>query len=395
MKHIAIVTSNYPSEDNPQRGVFVQQLVIALSRTGLACSVIAPTAIFNKRHGKPGQTIETVNYGGLPVTIYRDRYLSLSDINFMKFNTLEILKTSFEMAVKRSLQRMVELPDFLYGHFLFPSGMITVKLGTEMNIPAFVAVGESNPGKDLSKNKRLYEEALKIFNNVHGIVAVSTPNANYCINKLNIPADKVGVFPNSIDRATFYPREKKAVREKYGFPIDNTIVAFVGHFNERKGPHRLLQAVDGNDNIKVILVGKGDMRLESKNIIFKGSAEHSQIPEILSAADIFVLPTLAEGSCNAIVEALACGLPVISSKGDFNDDILAEGLSLRVDPLNIAEIKKAILCLTDNPGLRLEMSKNALEHCKHLDIEVRADKIKSWMLTMLENSAKGENNEAE
>ena len=82
----------------------------------------------------------------------------------------------------------------------------------------------------------------------------------------------------------------------------------------------------------------------------------------MNAADVFVLPTLAEGCCNAILEAMACGLPIISSNLPFNWDILNDKNSILIDPNNINQIADAIQRLRDSPKLRSEMSEEALKN---------------------------------
>ena len=106
---------------------------------------------------------------------------------------------------------------------------------------------------------------------------------------------------------------------------------------------------------------------------------HDEIAERISAADIFVLPTIAEGCCNAIIEAMGCGLPIVSSNKPFNDDILDEKCSIRIDTTNIDEITDAIRLLKDNPELRQRMSEAALRKANSLRIENRAVGIKNWI----------------
>lgn len=84
----------------------------------------------------------------------------------------------------------------------------------------------------------------------------------------------------------------------------------------------------------------------------------------LNAADFFVLPTLAEGCCNAIIEALACGLPVISSNLPFNDDILDENNSIKINPMDIQALRESMTMLIEDELLRNRLSDGALRQAK-------------------------------
>ena len=106
---------------------------------------------------------------------------------------------------------------------------------------------------------------------------------------------------------------------------------------------------------------------------------HNDVPLYLNASDVFVLPTLQEGCCNVVVGAMACGLPVISSNLPFNWDVLNTDNSIMVDPLNVEEIKQAIIKLRDNIKLRENMSIAALDMASKLTIQERAAKILSFI----------------
>ena len=100
---------------------------------------------------------------------------------------------------------------------------------------------------------------------------------------------------------------------------------------------------------------------------------------MLSACDVFALPTLIEGSCNALVEAMACGLPIVSSAGEFNDDVLDDGMSIRIDPLDVPAIRQAIVRLRDDAPLRARMAAAALQRARLFDIDARARRILAFM----------------
>ena len=177
----------------------------------------------------------------------------------------------------------------------------------------------------------------------------------------------------------FLPRDRIAARKHFGLPQDLFLAAFVGSFCERKGATRVAAALEDLDGTGAIFAGEGDMAPVGSKVVLSRRIPHDEIPLFLSSADIFVLPTQSEGSCNAIVEAMACGLPVISSVGEFNDDLLDNQSSIRVDPMDITAIRSAIAKLRDDPVLRQSMAVAAVKRAKQFDVDERARRVLEFM----------------
>ena len=390
IKHIAFISSNYPSTLYPNNGTFVQQLIRAIARIGIKCTIISPVSIFNRRHGKlpPKISIDsTINENSIKVL--RPRFLSFSSKPFFNLNTFYLTQIAFNKAVFRSLSYLDFPVDILYGHFIYPSGYSAVHFAKKLGITSIVSCGESvcfNNKKLWSVEPIGYQKAIHDFKQVSGIIAVSSLLKEILQYKLKIPEEKIKVFPNGVDLNLFYPLNKYKMRKKHGLPLDKTIIVFVGHFENRKGPQRVLEAVKGLKNIGIVFIGGGNMPLESENILFKGILKHSLIPEMLSAGDFFVLPTLEEGSCNAIIEAFACGLPVITSNGKFNDDIINDEVAMNIDPLNVVQIRNAIIKLMNDRELRNKMSLEAVKWARNFDIDIRVRNIVEWMNIIIKNN---------
>ena len=173
--------------------------------------------------------------------------------------------------------------------------------------------------------------------------------------------------------------DKEKARESLTLPKEDFIVAFVGHFIERKGSKRVAKAINNLENVKSLFIGRGPEEPECEGILYKGIVPHEELYKYLNSADVFVLPTLAEGCCNAIIEAMACGLPIISSDLSFNDDILDEGCSIRINPKSIAEITNAVSILKNNTEQREKMSVQARKKAAEFTIEKRAENIVKFM----------------
>ena len=205
------------------------------------------------------------------------------------------------------------------------------------------------------------------------------------IEKGFVDGSRCIVLPNSINESIFRKINKVEARNKLNISRDSFVIAFCGRFNNRKGAFRLEQALNMIDDpdIKSVFIGMpetGQSRKPScKGIHFCGSLPHEKVALYLNAADVFVLPSLAEGCSNSIVEALACGLPIISSDLSFNYDILDNSNAILIDPNNVEAIKNAILKLRDNDELREGMAVNSLCKVKDLTIEKRVSRIVNFI----------------
>jgi glycosyltransferase involved in cell wall biosynthesis len=199
-----------------------------------------------------------------------------------------------------------------YGHFVFLGGEAAVSLGTRYGVPSVIALGES----DITR----YETWLGLdfvratVAKASGLIVVSKAIRNYCQEVLGVPPAKILLAPNGVDCTFFRPYSREASRRALGLSTNRPIVTFVGQFVERKGPNRALEAMSlAKSQPLGAFLGAGPQKPKGMNVVYAGPVPHGDVPRFLSASDAFILPTLAEGSCNAILEALACGLPVVSS----------------------------------------------------------------------------------
>lgn len=373
-KHICIVADNYPTEKDPTFP-FVAQLAEAIVKSGIDVTVIAPQNLLkyilggNKKHPKFRTKIIDNNQ----LTILQPCCISFSNY------TQRLNFISRHRAIEKCFERLKNKPDVCYGHF-WHSGYFLYNKAKKYNIPLFVATGESVINfKADDKNKKLFCEY------VNGVICVSTKNKVESIEKGLTTHEKCIVVPNAIDNNLFKKLDTKSCREALGIQEDDFVVAFVGWFSERKGSLRVSDAIEklDNNNIKSIFIGSGTTEFEPqcKNIIFKGRVPHVEIPKYLNAADVFVLPTLKEGCCNAVIEAMACGLPIISSDLDFNYDVLDETNSIMLDPNDVDTIAAAINKIYSDHTMQNTLSKNSISKASKLTIEKRAQIIINYINT--------------
>jgi len=345
--NILFIAANYPSLAMPSNGTFVQQFVWAMARLGNSCTVIKPTSVFDRRYGPYPDVHYQENAGqGVTVEVYRPRYLSFSSRDLGFINTGRWTQYSFNRAVKSTAAALKKTFHVFYGHFLYPSGYAALLAGQMFRCPSVVGVGESSLWTLSAFGERT---AHSHYSSDGFFLSNSTPNMEMLVDLLGIQPDRILVEPNGVDLGLMYPRASNEMREKHGIGRADFVIAFVGANVDRKGPSRLVKAVEGVDGAKCILVGRGTEYLQSSCVLRSGSVSHEVVPELLSCADVFVLPTGAEGSCNAVIEAMACGLPIITSNGRYMDDIVDDSVSIRVDPHDVSQIRRAIQALKDEP----------------------------------------------
>lgn len=367
--HLLVCSPSWPTTKTIDF-VFVEQLCRAFADLGHRVTVIAPQSITKcvVRHVpivKRRYVYQTEK--GNTIEIYRPYTISLGNSGFkLPFGT-------DEQAVKRAFKKIMGRPDICYGHF-WGSIFKLYPLAKATGIPLFGASGE----EDVSFYVHHSEEYKKeVRDYLSGIVSVSTKNQQECFSLNLVEPEKSIVIPNAIDQTLFYKRDKAICRKELGLNEKDFLVAFVGQFVPRKGTLRLSEALKklNDSEIKAVFIGSGQEDPDYEGIVHKGTIAHDDVPRWLSAADVFVLPTQNEGCCNAIIEAMACGLPVISSNKSFNWDVLNEQNSIMIDPDNVDEIATAIKTLKADNEQRKNMAEAAQKTAAGLSIQKRAERI--------------------
>lgn len=376
--NICVVCQSFPTKKTIDF-VFVEQLCREFADLGENVTVIAPQSVFKSLlRGIPLQkrksTVRTKQ--GL-FTLFRPFCFSYGN----RFPWLN--KRSFDKAVLDSCRKMNVKPDVLYGHF-WSCGASLLPYALNGNVPLFVVAGEG----EITSHKVMATEEIQLLKDyVKGVICVSTKSKKESLAVGFTTENKCIVIPNSINPQLFFPRNKLSMRKKLNLPQDKFILAFVGQFNSRKGVARLCEALKNinNPEIKIMFMGTGAELPDYEGTIFAKTVNHDCLPEYLSAADAFILPSINEGCSNAIIEAMACGLPILSSDMDFNHDVLNESNSILFNPMDIDEIADSICSLYTNSDLRDRLSQGALATASRLTIHERAKKILGFIKSKMGN----------
>ena len=178
--------------------------------------------------------------------------------------------------------------------------------------------------------------------------------------KFGIPEKKLIVNPYGVNISDFNPIEKKDSKFR---------VIFCGSLSIRKGIHYLLQAfyeLNLKDS-ELWLIGPKSIEIDKfltkykhPHIHYKGSYPQSKLNELYSQGSVFCLPSIEEGLAMVILQAMACGLPIICTTNTGGQDIIGEGINgFTIPPRNVGSIKEKLLFLYENPGICKKMGISA------------------------------------
>ncbi|MFW6141316.1 MAG: glycosyltransferase family 4 protein [Candidatus Saliniplasma sp.] len=179
------------------------------------------------------------------------------------------------------------------------------------------------------------------------------------------PGSEIEILPSKgIDTDKFEPKSSPSSSS------DKVKVLYVGRLHELKGLNYLIKAfsdVKGKySDVELLIIGSGDLKDELKELVHKerldehvrfiGEVEHSELIDYYQNSDIFVLPSVSEGLSNVILEAMACGLPVIATGVGGNTELVKhEKGGLIVDAKDIPGLQRSLEKLLNDPELRRKM----------------------------------------
>lgn len=207
---------------------------------------------------------------------------------------------------------------------------------------------------------------------VNHFVSVSRDLERWLVEDVRLPARKVTTIPNGVDLARFGQGDRRESRARLGLPSEAAIVGTVGRLDPVKDHAGLLRAFavlpPGPQDSMLVIAGDGPCREDLTRLVGTlGLAERVRllgdcrdVPGVLAALDLFVLPSIAEGMSNTILEAMATGLPVVATRVGGNPELVEDHATGRLvgiqDPAALAE---AIAVYLDDSHLRAVHGKAA------------------------------------
>jgi sugar transferase (PEP-CTERM/EpsH1 system associated) len=206
-------------------------------------------------------------------------------------------------------------------------------------------------GDGMRPGQRMLRRLLRPL--ISHFIAVSAELAHWLVENVGAEPARVSHISNGVDSVQFHPRlGPPAAIGPVGFMHDNAyVIGSVGRMDDTKNHATLVEAFlrliasphPAHQRLRLMIIGDGPCRAECQSMLNRAGAAHrawlpgerADIAQLLRAMDLFVLPSLAEGSSNAILEAMASGLPVVATSVGGNTELVHPGFTgILVPPMS-------------------------------------------------------------
>jgi teichuronic acid biosynthesis glycosyltransferase TuaC len=349
---ILFFSSIFPQPGNATRGIYCLRLCQALAAT-CEVRVMSPWPwLARLGHRGPKET---------PPELSGPRFRDLQVDYPWYFYPPGIFRNAYHWfmarSVRRSMQRVLAefRPDCLLSYWAHPDGAVAVQAAQAIGAVSAVIVGGSDilllPQSRF--RRRCVVAALQASD---AVLAVGSDLQAKTI-ALGLPAEKVHVVHQGVDKDMFFPGSARTAREKLGLAAEGNVLLWVGNMVPVKGLDTLLKACtlmrNRGEQFHLCLVGDGPLRKELESdcqarglsdvVQFVGVRLPDELPDWYRAADLTVLPSRSEGLPNVLRESLACGRPFVASDvGSIPELAAGSARSRLVTPGDAPDLADAI-----------------------------------------------------
>jgi teichuronic acid biosynthesis glycosyltransferase TuaC len=318
---VLVLASLYPHAQNETLGLSTHRRTVELAKR-CPVKVVALTG----RADLP----EREEYGG--VEVLRPRWRRIPKLGVF----LDGYRYAARVAKALAGLRAEFDFDLIDAHWLYPDAFAAVRLGQRLGKPVVVTGRGSDVDEFLFRwpVRRFARAALR---GAAQLVALTRRHKERMIDA-GAEAGRIAVVPNGVDTALFCPGDRAEARQALGLPPDGVVLLSAGSIVHDKGYHHLIRGLATlAGEARLYIAGPGDYRgaLERlahecgivERVTFLGRVAQGQMPLWYQAADLFCFGSYHEGCPNAVLEALACGTPVVSTNVGGIPDLVEEGRS--------------------------------------------------------------------
>lgn len=346
---LLVVTSQFPLAGEPTRGRPIHQTVGELSRLATV-RVISPVARY-PRWAEPRSYLYRVPDAGTPVTA--------CDVEYITYPALPALTRPFNgWLTGRAIATAAAAfaPDVILSYWLYPDAWGAERVARALDVP-FVAGAR---GSDIRVRDAISRRLTRtVVRGADRLLVVSADLGRLAVRDYGADAARVRVIANGCDSSIFRLRDRAAAREATGVAANAELIVYVGRLVPEKGLRELVEAVKNlrkiRPHVQLALIGGGPMHEElgalaadSAGLIrMPGAEPPERVARWMAASNLVTLPSYSEGHPNVLVEALACGRPVVSTPVGGIPEVVDESCSILVPPRDATALAGALGAVLD------------------------------------------------
>jgi teichuronic acid biosynthesis glycosyltransferase TuaC len=313
---ILVVTSQYPIAGEPNRGRPLYQTIRELARQA-EVRVVSPVATY-PRWARP----RSYFFRAPGADAGRDA----GDVRYVAYPALPIVSRPFNgMSCARALATAAEgfAPDVVLSYWMYPDAYGAMRLARRLGVPLVAGARGSDLRVRDPLSRRLTRPVVRA---AERLLVVSDDLAQVATDRYGADPQRIRTIHNGCDAAVFHPRGRCESRHALGIDADAELLVYVGRLVAAKGLRELLEACSAlsaaRPRLQLALVGEGPMRGELERMVaadrlpvrLVGPQPPAMVAQWMAASSLVTLPSHSEGHPNVLVEAMACGRPVVATR---------------------------------------------------------------------------------
>ena len=381
---ILALTSMFPYPYEPTNGIFIKRQIEAIRRSGFDIRVIRPIPLVPRAISRHLPNGKWKSYGEIPhqeqrdgIHVYYLRYFVLPFGWFSPFLPF----TQF-LSLCKVIPGIIKefAPNIFHSFNAIPEGYAGLLVSRRNRWKHICSLRGSDINVYPFQSRLNLRLTRAVIGKSDQILSVSWALKEQAVAFAE-PRREIKVVHNGCDLSLFCRNEgsRSSVRRRLGIPDHSWCLIYVGHLKVKKGVMDLLRIFKALREKKLpvylIVIGEGEDRKKMEKEIGRtsiqglvslmGAIQQETIPDFLSASDLFLFPSHQEGLPNALLEAMACELPVAASRVGGIPEIIREGVDgLLIKPGDIEGFVHATEILLSDGMLRSEMGRAGRERVR-------------------------------